>query len=204
MTNLTLYWLIPNDRSCRVRWLLGELNVEFSEQQMNASVGEHRSSKFLDVSPFGKVPAITTDNLTLSESGAILLYLLETFDTVHNFSPERNTELWPTFLQWFFWGLTTFESAVFAFKENQGQKDRAHLKRFLAPLDHRLTSQDYLVGESFTAADIVCAYDLGILYGADDLSAFPSLRTYLSRLFARPTAISFAEAIGWPQDKKWT
>lgn len=204
MTNLTLYWLIPSDRSCRVRWLLRELNVEFTEQQMNASVGEHRSSSFLDVSPFGKVPAIITDNLMLSESGAILLYLLESFDTDRNFSPERNTVLWPTFLQWFFWGLTTFESAVFAFKKNHGQKERAHLERFLAPLDHRLTSQDYLVGESFTAADIVCAYDLGILYGANDLNAFPSLSAYLSRLFTRPAAISFAEAISWPQNKRGT
>ena len=40
MTNLTLCWLIPKDRSNRVRWLLRELNVEFSEKQLNASVGE--------------------------------------------------------------------------------------------------------------------------------------------------------------------
>ncbi len=71
MTNLTLYWLIPKDRSSRVRWLLREFAVEFSEQQMNASAGEHRSGDYLDVNPFGKVPAIVTGDLTLSESGAI-------------------------------------------------------------------------------------------------------------------------------------
>ncbi len=42
MTNLTLYWLIPKDRSSRVRWLLRELDAEYSEQQMNASVGIRR------------------------------------------------------------------------------------------------------------------------------------------------------------------
>ncbi len=198
MPDLTLYWLIPKDRSSRVRWLLREFDVEFSEQKMNASVGEHRSGDYLDVNPFGKVPAIVTDNLTLSESGAILLYLLEIFDTKHHFSPDRHTGLWPTFLQWFFWGLTTLESAVFAFTGNQEEKERAHLERFLAPLDNKLASQDYLVGNSFTAADIVCAYDLGILSGAYDLNAFPALRTYLSRLFDRPAATSFARAIGWP------
>ena len=198
MNNLTLYWLIPKDRSSRVRWLLRELDVEFFEQQMNASVGEHRSGDYLDVNPFGKVPAIVTDNLTLSESGAILLYLLETFDTEHNFSPERDTNLWPTFLQWFFWGLTTFESAVFAFKGNQEEKERAHIERFLAPLDHKLASQNYLVGDSFTAADIVCAYDLGMLSGAYELEGYPSIHGYLSRLLARPAATSFAGAIGWP------
>ena len=198
MTYLTLYWLIPKDRSSRVRWLLRELDVEYSEQQMNASVGEHRSGDYLDINPFGKVPAIITDNLTLSESGAILLYLLETLDTEHNFSPERDTELWPTFLQWFFWGLTTFENAVFAFKGKQEKKERAHLERFLAPVDHKLASQDYLVSDSFTAADIVCAYDLRILTSAYDLEAQPSIHAYLSRVLARPAAKDFAEALEWP------
>ena len=197
VTDLTLYWLIPKDRSSRVRWLLRELDVEFSEKKMNASAGEHRSGDYLDVNPFGKVPAIVTDNLNLSESGAILLYLLEVFDTKHHFSPERDAGLWPTFLQWFFWGLTTFEGAVFAFTGHQEEKDRAHLERFLAPLDHKLASQHYLVGDSFTAADIVCAYDLGMLSGTHELETYPSIHAYLSRLLARPAATSFARAIGW-------
>ncbi len=198
MTNLNLYWLIPKDRSSRVRWLLRELYVEFSEQRMNASVGEHRSGDYLDVNPFGKVPAIVTGNLTLSESGAILLYLLETFDTQREFSPEHDSDRWPSFLQWFFWGLTSLEGAVFAFKGNQGEKERAQLERFLIPLDHQLASHEYLGGDSFTAADIVCAYDLGILSSVYDLNAFPSIHAYLYRLLTRPAAKSFAEAIQWP------
>jgi glutathione S-transferase len=165
---------------------------------MHASVGEHRSGDYLDLNPFGKVPAIVTDDLTLSESGAILLYLLELFDTENKFSPERDTNLWPVFLQWFFWGLTTLESAVFVFEGNQGEKERVQLERFLVPLDRMLDSNDYLVGESFTAADIVCAYDLGILSSAYDLNAFPSIHAYLSRLLARHAAKIFAEAIQWP------
>ena len=196
MTNLILYWLIPKDRSNRVRWLLRELKVEFFEQQMNASVGEHRQGNYLNISPFGKVPAIS-NNLNLSESGAILLYLLEVFDTNHKFSPKRNSDLWPGFLQWFFWGLTTFDSAAFAFAKDQGEKGRANVERFIVPLDRMLASTDYLVGESFTAADIVCAYDLGILSGAYDIKAYPSLHSYLSRLLARPAAKSFSNAIDW-------
>ncbi len=198
MTNLTLYWLIPKDRSCRVRWLLRELNVEFSEQQMNASIGEHRKGDYLDVNPFGKVPAIVTDDLNLSESGAILLYLLEIFDTQNTFSPEHDSDLRPDFLQWFFWGLTTFESAVFAFTNVQGKKERTNIERLIVPLDQRLAAKDYLVGDVFTAADIICAYDLGILSSTYDLEAHPSIHAYLSRLLARLSAKSFAEAIGWP------
>lgn len=198
MTDLTLYWLIPKDRSNRVRWLLKELSVEFSEQRLDASVGEHRQGDYLRVNPFGKVPVIVTEDLRLSESGAILLYLLDCYDTQHKFSPERKSDHWPSFLQWFFWSLTTFEGAAFSFTSNQGEKERANVERFIAPLDRMLASSDYLVGKSFTAADIVCAYDLGILSSAYDLEAYPSIHAYLSRLLARPSAKSFAGAIGWP------
>ena len=172
-------------------------HVEFSEQQMNAATGEHRRRDYLDISPFGKVPTIAAENLTLCESGAIIFYLLDRYDTQHDFSPRRDSNLWPSFLQWFFWGLTTLESAVFAFTNNQTEKEQASLERFIAPFDRMLASKDYLVGESFTVADIICAYDLGILSGAYDLKAYPSLHAYLSRLLARPAATSFAGAIGW-------
>ena len=99
--------------------------------------------------------------------------------------------------------MTTFEVAVFAFQGNQGQKERAHLERFLSPLDQRLASQEYLVDESFTAADVVRAYDSGILSGAYYLKAHPSVQKYLSRLLARPAGTSFAKAIGWQQKTKW-
>lgn len=198
MTDLNLYWLIPKDRSSRVRWLLKELDVEFSEEQLNASTGEHRKGDYLGVNPFGKVPAIVTEELTLSESGAILLYLLDRYDAEYEFSPARDGDHWPVFLQWFFWGLTTFEGAVFAFTNNQGDKERGNLERFMAPLDRMLASNDYLIGQSFTAADIVCAYDLGILSGSYDLDAYPSLQAYLARLLERPAAASFAKAIGSP------
>jgi len=195
VSDLTLYWLIPKDRSNRIRWLLRELGVDFSEKQLNASIGEHRKGDYLEVNPIGKVPAIATGNLRLSESGAILLYLLESFDTEHNFSPARESKLWPGFLRWFFWGLTTFENATLAFNTVQREKERANVERFIAPLEQRLASDDYLVGNSFTAADIVCAYDLGILSSVYDLKVYPAIHACLSRILSRPAAASFARAI---------
>ena len=140
MTDLTLYWLIAKDRSSRVRWLLRELNIEFSEQQMNAAAGEHRKGEFLDLSPFGKVPTIVTNNLTLSESGAIVLYLLDRYDTQHELAPGRDSDLWPVFLQWFFWSQATFEGAIFAYTNNRKEKEQVNLERFLAPFDQILAS----------------------------------------------------------------
>lgn len=197
MTDLTLYWLVPNDRSNRVRWLLRELEVEFAEQQLDASAGEHRQGDYLDVNPFGKVPAIVTEGLTLSESGAIILYLLDRYDTDNDFAPRREADLWPAFLQWLFWGLTTLENAVIAYINDPGEKQAAAVKRFVEPLEQKFSSNEFLLGQSFSAADIVCGYDLGLLSRTFDLAAWPSVRAYLSRLLARPAAASFASAIDW-------
>ena len=60
---------------------------------MNASTGEHRSGDYLDVNPFGKVPTIVTDNMRVTESGAILLHLLETLDNKQEFSPGRDSDI---------------------------------------------------------------------------------------------------------------
>jgi len=49
VTDLTLYWLIPKDRSSRVRWLLRELDVEFSEKKMDASPHFSRRFRLINV-----------------------------------------------------------------------------------------------------------------------------------------------------------
>jgi glutathione S-transferase len=101
-------------------------------------------------------------------------------------------------LQWFFWSLTTLEGAAFGYTNDPVEATRAHLERFLAPLDKLLASTDHLVGNSFTAADIVCVYDLGLLFGAYELKTHPSVFSYLTRTLKRPAAAGFADAIDWP------
>ena len=59
-----------------------------------------------------------------------------------------------------------------------------------------LVSQDLLLGDTCSAADIICGYDLGLLFGKYNLVKCPAAQEYLSRLLARPAAISFAKAIG--------
>ncbi len=99
------------------------------------------------------------------------------------------------------WGLTSFESAVFEYIKNQNDTARhrevqANLERFLEPLAVHLSDRDYLLGNRFSAADIVSGYNLGLVGGYYQLSTYLAVDAYLSRLLARPAASRFVEALG--------
>ena len=196
-TELTLYWLSDRDRSNRVRWLLLELGVNFEEVQLHAADAEHRQAEYLRTNPFGKVPAIRSGDLTLSESGAIMLYLLERYDREHRFAPAPNTALRPAFLQWLFWGLTSFEGAVMGYTNNlEDPEAQSNLERYLGPLQARFEDSVHIVDDDFTAADIVCAYDLGLLLGRYQLDQYPNVARYLATVLERPAAAFYRRVIG--------
>ncbi len=77
MNALTLYALGKRDRSYRVQWLLGELGIDYQLTWLDGSNKEHKSALYLDINPFGSVPAITIDDIKMFDSGAIIAYLLE-------------------------------------------------------------------------------------------------------------------------------
>lgn len=70
----------PPTRSIRARWILQELGIDFEAVRVGLPEGEHRRPDFLKVNPAGKVPVLADDDVTLSESVAIVLYLAEKYD----------------------------------------------------------------------------------------------------------------------------
>jgi glutathione S-transferase len=75
---MQLYEFAPT-RSIRVRWMLQELGVDFESITVNLAAGEHRHPEFLKVNPAGKIPVLVDDDLILTESVAIVLYLAEKY-----------------------------------------------------------------------------------------------------------------------------
>jgi glutathione S-transferase len=75
---MKLYEFAPT-RSIRVRWTLQELGAEFASVTVNMLAGEHRSPEFLKLNPAGKLPVLVDDDLVLTESVAIVLYLADKY-----------------------------------------------------------------------------------------------------------------------------
>src|SRR5215475_10353232 len=75
---MKLYEFGPT-RSIRARWTLQELGVEFESIPVNLAAREHQRPEFLAINPAGKVPVLVDDDLVLTESVAIVLYLAEKY-----------------------------------------------------------------------------------------------------------------------------
>jgi len=81
---------LEDSRSQRVLWLLEELNVPYTIKHYKRDKKTRLAPKeLLEIHPLGKSPVITDDGVTIAESGAIVEYLLEKYDTTRRFSPSE-------------------------------------------------------------------------------------------------------------------
>src|SRR3546814_10717879 len=67
----------PPTRVLRAIWLLNELGLEYEHCPVDLMQGEAQRPAFLDLNPAAKVPVLVDDDVVLTESAAIQLYLAE-------------------------------------------------------------------------------------------------------------------------------
>jgi glutathione S-transferase len=144
--------------------------------------------------PFGQVPWLTDGDISIFESGAILLHLGERSDALMPADPPGRSEV----IEWLFAALNSVEMAslpwsIFMFSgdtvETPGRK---HLDQFLkARLQHMeaaLAGREWLAG-TFSVADILVADVLRLVDRFDGLAAYPACRAYVARATARPSFV---------------
>lgn len=157
---LTTYDWVPERsrglvRDLRVRWLFEELGRPYSVETVRA---RDKSDAHRESQPFQQVPFIRDGDLTLFESGAILLHYAEGTDLM----PAARR---PHVLQWLIAALNSVEpfgmawSAVrFADNDEAGAaRQETRLRKRLALLQAALGDRAWLTGDGFTAADLLMA-----------------------------------------------
>jgi glutathione S-transferase len=178
-------------RDIRVRWALEEAGLPYRIASM--PFGDRNAEHFAH-QPFGQVPWLTDGDLSIFESGAILLYLGERSETL---MPAGQLGRAVT-LEWLFAALNSVEMAslpwsLFQFSGDTGDTPGwKFLERFLnARLGHMesvLREREWLAGR-FTIADIVMADVLRLVDRFDGLAAYPACRDYMVRATARPAFV---------------
>ncbi len=98
---LTLYHC-NGARSMRSLWLLNEMGIAFELKELPFSMEGLRTPEYLAFSPLGRVPCLVDGDVSVFESGAILLYLAEKFGAFLPKDPRGRTEA----LAWPFWQLS--------------------------------------------------------------------------------------------------
>lgn len=188
-------YFAPRTRATRSRWLLEELGVPYECVKLDLSKSETRTPAFLALNPLGEVPLLVDGDLTLSEPSAICLYLADRFPQTR-LAPRLDSPDRGPYLQWMLFAENTLEPLVVAQLRNAqlSSEQSARLAEVLTVLDRRLHGRDFIVGDAFTAADLVTASILHLAHTLKLLETRPRLLEYVLRHTSRPATLRAVSA----------
>ncbi|MDQ2080589.1 glutathione S-transferase family protein [Xanthobacteraceae bacterium Astr-EGSB] len=189
MNDLVFYHAIPS-RGGIVRWMLEEVGEPYETRLLDLRGGEGRRPDYLAINPQGKVPAIVHKGVATTEVAAICLYLADAFPRAGLAIPVGDPRRGP-YLRWALFNASAIEPAMMDAKFPR-REDPPPTAIGYRPLDALLdivaqavTPGPYLMGEQFTAADVVIgsALRFGMAFGMMPQRA--DLAGYVARLNAR-------------------
>lgn len=184
-------------RSIRPIWLALELGLDFEIVPIEFTPEYRNSDEWRAISPAGKVPALTDDNFTLFESGAMVEYLLDQYGN-GRLRPEPGTTARALYNQWCWFAEATLSRPIglarlFRTSDNSLQEEAiAKSRDNLRAIELALTNQPFLVEGQFSAADIMTGYTLDYMDKGELLNDFPACTRYLADLRSRS---AFASAL---------
>jgi glutathione S-transferase len=175
-------------------WAARELALDVETCEINFSKGDLLTEQFLALNPFAKAPALKDDDFTLFESQAIINYLAEK-QPGKGFIPASGTRLRALYDQWCYFNVATLEPPLWQwFKNTYLYKDKnesaaitAHreLEKVLSTLDNLMENKTFLVGDSFTFADLCIVYTLLWAKKYHFLAKTPNLLEYVNQHIQR-------------------
>ncbi len=188
--NELIFYTNPDSRGRMIRWLLEELNLDYSVEALRFGPEMKRPS-FLKINPLGKVPAISHKGKIITESAAIVCYLAETFSDKGLAPLERERA---DYYRWLFFATGPLELLMTdrlrkvenqngwtGFASHGGNHDQT-----LQVLKDALGKHAYIAGERFSAADIYVGYQLALGMFFKIIPRDPIFTAYWKKLKSRP------------------
>lgn len=190
MNRAITFYHAPNSRSGGTLSLLEELGADYELQVVNLKTGEQRQPAYRGINPMGKVPAIRHGDALITEQPAVFLYLADLFPEA-GLAPAIGDPLRGPYTRWLVYYGSSFEPAIV---------DRS-LRRDPAPpstspygtwddvfntLTAQLAKGPYMLGERFTAVDVLWGGALHWTTMFEIVPETPVIRAYIDRVITRP------------------
>ena len=170
--------------------LLEELGASYEVVALNRKAGETRQDKYTAINPVGKVPAILHNGALVTEQAAVYMYLAELFPQA-GLAPAIGDPLRGPYLRWMVFYGSCYEPAVVdkAMKREPAPLATSPYGDFdtmFKTLGGQLAKGPYLLGEKFTAADVLwaCALNWTAMFKLVERTA--AIGAYIDRVTARP------------------
>ena len=190
MPELVLYHAVPS-RSMIVRWMLEEVGEPYRLHVVDLQRGDSRQPGYLTLNPMGKVPLLKHGDVVVTEAAAICLYLADLFPRAGLTVPIGDPRRGP-FLKWLFFGPSCVEPAIVdrrykrAEEPPRGGLGYGDYDTVMSVLAKAVAPGPYLLGEQFTAADVIIGSNLhwGMMWKL--IPDLPEFQAYTTRLAERP------------------
>ena len=198
MSERTL-WGIRSARAFRVHWALHELGLEYETKPIRTRTPDMETSEFQAISPRKKIPVFEDGDLKLFESCAIVTYLARTYANSGTQLIPVESLAWARCEEWCYFFATELDGTSLYVIRRHGDLSEIYgesrvavdgagdyfARQVAVPDVEMADGREYLLGEQFTAADIILTTCLtwAIRYG----QPVPDrMMAYRQRTIARP------------------
>ncbi|MFO0555659.1 MAG: glutathione S-transferase family protein [Polyangiaceae bacterium] len=184
-------------RSNRVEWMLREVGADYEFVKVDLLSGEHKKPDHVGRHAHALVPAFEDGAVHIIESAAACLYLADKFPAKH-LAPAPESAERARYYQFAFYAVSTLDECVVPLffqnviypPERRSQEvvdKKTQVWETAAEfLTRELGDNPYLLGQTFSAADVCVGYDITLGARAGLLKGKPALEAYCERLTSRP------------------
>ena len=185
---MKLYWA-PQTRSVRAVWMLEEASVEYEIERVDIGDPNRQDSpEFRAASPMGKVPALVDGDAKMSESAAICLYVADHYGA-GDLAPVTDSPLRGKFLYWLLYTPAVIEPSMsekfHGVEPNRYRSGWGDFGLMLTTLEDGLRGKQWILGEQFTAADVMLGSSVVFMQKFDMLPESDVLSSYAERCLRR-------------------
>lgn len=182
-------------RSATVHWMLEELGVPYEVELVDLKKKQQKSPELLALNPMGKLPTLVHDDVVVTESAAICAYLADAFPE-KKLAPAINDSQRGPYLRWLFFTASCFEPALLDNMMKRTVTDPSALgygsfEDTMKTLESQLQKGPFIIGDTFTAADVYLASQLSWAMMVKALEPRPVFSQYVQRCSERPAFARF-------------
>lgn len=183
----------PNARSSGALILLEELGADYKLHVLNMKASEQRKPEYLAVNPMGKVPAILHGDALITEQVAVFIYLADLYAEA-GLAPQIGDPLRGPFLRWIAFYGSCFEPALVDVAQKNPPAPPAmspygDYDTMLKTLTDQLSKGPYILGDTFSAADLLWGIGLTWTVMFNLVPPLPVIQAYTDRINSRPSVI---------------
>ncbi len=193
MSDELVFYHNPMSRGRIVHWMLEEVGTPYEVRLLDFERGEHKAPDFLRINPMGKIPAIVHRGTVVTETAAICAYLADAFPAA-GLAPPADSAARGKYYRWLFFASGCVEPAIVdrLFERpappQPGVIGYGTYEQTLDALENAIAPGPFLLGETFSAADVYVASSVGWAMMTKAIEPRAAFEAYHERCTARPAA----------------